>query len=168
MDLGIPETAYATGGIYEFDDGRTVPDTCSALFNYPSHKLTVSFTGCSTNAYMNKEACYRGSEGTMELSQSRLRLYAEGKNDLFTHFAPPDGAVKDLRIDPVFEERSSGNSTTAHLDDFFLAVKNGGPTRAPIEQCFKAMVAVAMALQSYQSGKSVRWDAEHERIETGS
>jgi predicted dehydrogenase len=166
MDLGIPETAYATGGIYEFDDGRTVPDHCSALFNYPSHKLSVSFVGCSTNAFMNQEACYRGSEGTMELSQSRLRIYAEDRNDLFTHFAPSAGTVDDLRTDPIVEERSSGNSTTAHLEDFFHAVKNRGQTKAPIEQCFKAMVAVAMAIQSYQSGKSVRWDAEHERIVT--
>ena len=100
----------------------------------------------------------------MELSQSRLRIYAERKNDLFGKFARPGSEVNDFRTHSIVDERSRGNATTSHLDDFFSAVKSRGATKAPIEQSFKAMVAVAMAIQSFQSGRSVRWDAVNERI----
>lgn len=164
MDLDIPETAYATGGIFQYDDGRTVPDTTSALFNYPSRKLTVSFVGSSTNQFFTQEALYGGSEGSMELNTARMRVYAERKNDLLARFAKSSDKRIDLKTRPIVEERSPGNATTAHLENFFHAVKTRGPTKAPIEQCFKAMVAIAMAIQSYQTGRAVRWDAATERI----
>ena len=56
MDLDFPETCSATGGIYRYKDDRTVPDTCNALFNYPSRNLTVSFIGSSNNEFFVQEA----------------------------------------------------------------------------------------------------------------
>ncbi|MBM3841106.1 MAG: Gfo/Idh/MocA family oxidoreductase [Verrucomicrobia bacterium] len=107
MDLGIPETCAATGGIYRYKDGRTVPDTCNALFNYPSRNLTISFIGSSNNEYFSQEAQYRGTHGTLELGTSGFRVFAEKRNALFEKFAgqaAPDRG-SNLRSTPVFEER---------------------------------------------------------------
>lgn len=164
LDLGIPETVSATGGVFQFDDGRSVPDTCNALLNFPARKLTISFVGCSTNGFLDQEAHYRGREGTLELSPSRMRVFAESQNRLLKEFVTDPAGFGDLRSQPILEQRSSGNSTTDHLEDFFAAVQQRGATRAPIEACFPAMVAVAMATESFRSGRTVRWDAESERI----
>jgi hypothetical protein len=167
MDLGIPEYCCATGGIFRYDDGRTVPDTCNALFNYPSRKLMISFTGSSNNAFFNQEAHYRGTNGTMELGVSWLRLFAEGKNELFKSYVSEErtAQVDDLRRTPVFEDPVDYRwSTIQHLDDFFVNVKSRGACKAPVEEAFKAMVGVAMAIKACKTNRTVRWDAQREEV----
>src|SRR5262245_15148618 len=106
MDLEVPASCSATGGIYRYKDDRTVPDTCNALFNYPSRDLTISFIGSSNNEYFNQEAQYRGTHGTLDLGTSGLRIYAEKRNALFERFAtqPDSNRWANLRSIPVFEE----------------------------------------------------------------
>jgi len=167
MGLEIPETCSATGGIFQYDDGRTVPDTCNALFNYPSRNLTISFVGSSNNAFFDREAQYRGTHGTMELGPNWLRLYAEQKNALFKQYVASDKAdeFEDLRAQPIHKEPTNYRwSTTEHLDDFFENVKNRGQCKAPVQECFKATVAMAMAIQSYKTKRTACWDADQERI----
>jgi len=167
MGLEIPETCSATGGIFQYDDGRTVPDTCNALFNYPSRNLTISFVGSSNNAFFDREAQYRGTHGTMELGPNWLRLYAEQKNALFKQYVASDKAdeFEDLRAQPIHKEPTNYRwSTTEHLDDFFENVKNRGQCKAPVQECFKATVAMAMAIQSYKTKRTACWDADKDRI----
>lgn len=167
MGLDIPETCSATGGIFQYDDGRTVPDTCNALFNYPSRNLTISFVGSSNNAFFDREAQYRGTHGTMELGPNWLRLYAEQKNALFKQYVAPDKAdeFEDLRAQPIHKEPTNYRwSTTEHLDDFFENVKNRGQCKAPVQECFRATVALAMAIQSYKTKRTACWDADKGRI----
>ena len=167
MGLEIPETCSATGGIFQYDDGRTVPDTCNALFNYPSRNLTISFVGSSNNAFLDREAQYRGTHGTMELGSNWLRLYAEQKNALFEQYVAADKAdeFKDLRAQPIHREPTDYRwSTNEHLDDFFENIKSRGQCKAPVRECFKATVALTMAIQSYKTKRTACWDAEQDRI----
>ena len=167
MGLEIPETCSATGGIFLYDDGRTVPDTCNALFNYPSRNLTISFVGSSNNAFFDREAQYRGTHGTMELGPNWLRLYAEQKNALFQQYVASDkaGEFEDLRTQPIHKEPTNYRwSTIEHLDDFFENVKSRGQCKAPVQECFKATVALVMAIQSYKTKRTACWDADQERI----
>ncbi|MGM0485332.1 MAG: Gfo/Idh/MocA family protein [Planctomycetota bacterium] len=167
MGLDIPDTCSATGGIFQYDDGRTVPDTCNALFNYPSRNLTISFVGSSNNAFFDREAQYRGTHGTMELGPNWLRLYAEQKNALFKQYVASDKAdeFEDLRARPIHKEPTNYRwSTTEHLDDFFENVKSRGQCKAPIQECFKVTVALAMAIQSYKRKRTACWNADQHRI----
>ena len=167
MGLDIPETCSATGGVFVYDDGRTVPDTCNALFNYPTRKLTISFVGSSNNGFHDREAQYRGTHGTMELGPNWLRLYAAKKNELFEEYVPAAKADEftDLRAQPIHKEPTNFRwSTVPHLDDFFECVKSRGKCKAPVEECFKATVALTMAIESYKTKRTVSWDGEKERI----
>jgi len=167
MGLDIPDTCSATGGIFVYDDGRTVPDTCNALFSYPSRKLTISFAGSSNNGFFDREAQYRGTLGTMELGPNWLRLYAEQKNSLFDRYVAPEKADEftDLRAQPIHREPTNYRwSTNEHLDDFFQAVKTRGQCKAPVHECFKATVGLLMAIQSYKTKRTIAWDAEKEQV----
>ncbi|MCI0534355.1 MAG: Gfo/Idh/MocA family oxidoreductase [Verrucomicrobiales bacterium] len=167
LGLDAPESCSATGGIYRYKDDRTVPDTCNALLNYPSRNLTVSFIGSSNNEYFNQEAQYRGTHGTLDLGTGGLRIYAEKRNALFEKFAaqPSSDRWSNLRSAPVFEERAkSGSSTLAHLEDFLDQVRTRGQCKAPVSEGFKAMVGVAMAIQSYRTQRTVRWDSKRDEI----
>ncbi len=169
MGLDIPETCSATGGIYVYDDGRTVPDTCNAIFNYPSRNLTISFIGSSNSGFHDREAQYRGTHGTMELGPNWLRLYAESKNRLFEEYVAADKADEftDLRAQPIHKEPTNFRwSTIPHLDDFFECAKSRGKCKAPVEECFKATVALTMAIQSYKTKRTASWDGQKEQIVT--
>lgn len=168
MDLEIPESCTAAGGIFKYDDGRTVPDTCSALFTYPSRRLSLSFIGVSNNTFNDQEGQYRGTHGTLEFRTSGFAVYAEGKNRLFDQYVPADKAGKftNLRTQPVHEVRpQSAPATRAHLDDFFVNVKSRGKTHCPIEEAYKAMIGVAMAMESYKSQRTVRWNETRQQID---
>jgi predicted dehydrogenase len=167
MGLGIPETCSATGGVYRYKDDRTVPDTCNALFNYPGRNLTISFIGSSNNEYFIQEAQYRGTHGTLELGTGGLRVFAEKRNALFEKFAgsTTPGRSINLRSTPVLDEPAkAGNSTLAHLEDFFANVRSRGRCKAPVSEAFTAMVAVAMAIRSYQTQRTVRWDPSRDEM----
>ncbi len=167
LDLDPPTTCSATGGIFRYPDDRTVPDTCNALFNYPSRNVTITFIGSSNNEYFIQEAQYRGTHGTLELGTSGLRVFAEKRNALFQKFAtqPTSERWSNLRANPVIDEPArAGDSTLLHLEDFFTSIRNRAPNKAPVNEAFKAMVAVAMALRSYQTQRTVRWDEAREEI----
>lgn len=167
LGLDVPATCSATGGIFVYDDGRTVPDTCSALFSYPQRKLTISFVGMNNNTFNDQEAQYRGTLGTMELGTSWLRVYAEARNALFEKYVPTDraGEFRDLGSQPVHNPRpGGGDSTLAHLDDFFVNVKQRGKCHCPVDEAYKAMVAVAMSIKSYETQRTVRWDEQSQQI----
>jgi len=167
LGLDLPATCSATGGVFVYDDGRTVPDTCSALFSYPQRKLNISFVGLNNNSFNNQEAQYSGTNGTLELGTGSMRVYAEERNALFEKYVPQEraGEFRDLRTKPVYEPRSAGgDSTLAHLDDFFANVKQRGTCHCPVEEAYQAMVAVAMAIKSYESQRTVRWDDQAEQI----
>ena len=74
---------------------------------------------------------------------------------------------EDLRAQPIHKEPTNYRwSTTEHLDDFFENVKSRGQCKAPVQECFKATVALTMAIQSYKTKRTARWDADQEQIVT--
>lgn len=168
MDLNVPETCSAVGGIYKFDDGRTVPDTCSALFNYPSRNVTISFVGSSNNSFRTGDSQFRGSHGTLELTMNSLAVYAEGENTpahrRFVGSKSSKSEKNRLRSQPVFERNIKYDGITNHLDDFFQACKTGSTTKSSIDKAFVAMVGVSMAIESYKQRKTVHWDVKREKI----
>jgi len=79
--------------------------------------------------------------------------------------ADPDFQFTDLQEQPIHREPTDYRSSTLrHLDDFFANVKSRGRCKAPVETCFTATVAMAMAIQSYKTKRTARWDGERERI----
>lgn len=167
MSLGVPETCSAAGGVYKFGDGRTVPDTCTALFNYPSRNTSMTFVGTSNNRFRTGDSQFRGTHGTLELTMDSIAVYAESRNTpVYRRFADSSSASQRTRLsdDPVFERKLRYDGITKHLDDFFIACKTGAETKCPVSKAFVAMVGVAMALESYQQQKTIRWDATHERF----
>jgi hypothetical protein len=75
------------------------------------------------------------------------------------------GKFVDLNATPVYNARvNRADSNLAHLDDFFLNVKSRGRCHCPVEEAYKAMVAVSMAIKAYETQKTVRWDAQREQM----
>ncbi|MDP2424511.1 MAG: Gfo/Idh/MocA family oxidoreductase [Bacteroidales bacterium] len=71
LDLGIPNSAVASGGIYFFNDGRTVPDVLNMAFEYPEKKLTLLYS--ATLASEKKRGkVIMGHDAYIELDETLL------------------------------------------------------------------------------------------------
>jgi len=66
LDLGIPETAIATGGLYYHEDGREVPDVFQAAFEYPDKALTLLYSGTLASG-IPRGTLFMGRDATLEL-----------------------------------------------------------------------------------------------------
>ncbi|MFC1693112.1 Gfo/Idh/MocA family protein [Candidatus Latescibacterota bacterium] len=68
LDLGIPKSAVASGGIYYYKDGREVPDVYQAVYEYPDRDLTLLYSATlSSNTKRGK--LLMGSDAVMDLGQ---------------------------------------------------------------------------------------------------
>jgi predicted dehydrogenase len=75
LDLGIPKSAVASGGIYFFKDGRDVPDVFQAVFEYPERDLTLVYSATLANGNRRGKV-FMGHDATMEVG-SGLTIRAE-------------------------------------------------------------------------------------------
>lgn len=141
---GMPRKVQATGGIYHFDDGRSCPDTISALLEYPE-KFHLNFTCTSGNGHYGIVERYLFTQGTIEVTDmGKMTIFREGFDE---------------------EVSSEGIQNEPHLQNFFDAIRSRGTTIAPIEAGFQGAVCAHMAMQSHLKDRALLWDATNETIQ---
>ena len=75
--LARPRSVVADGGIYQWHDGRTNPDTMTAVFDYgplndPAKGFQVIFSGQMGNSAEGNNDIYYSNGGTLEASKGRV------------------------------------------------------------------------------------------------
>ncbi len=140
---GIPERAMSIGGIYHYDDGRTVPDTVSSIFSY-SEGFHFNYTTTLVNGHYGIVERYLGSDGVLEITGM--------------------GVLKVIKRDfeNVFE--SEGLDTRGHIENFIDCVRSRQTPIASIDAGFQGAVTCHMAVQSERTGEAVHWDRKQESI----
>jgi predicted dehydrogenase len=132
-----PQTATATGGIYDLadqHDGRINPDTVSAVVQY--RKWNLNFESSVLSIRNERPSVFfEGTEGTLDLAR-------EGYV-----FTPNQGEV--VRVDPTEELE------IAHTRNFLDAIIRHAPVNAPLQAGIDASRPVQMALQSYWEKRQV-------------
>ncbi|MEZ5012084.1 MAG: Gfo/Idh/MocA family oxidoreductase, partial [Bacteroidales bacterium] len=188
MDLGIPDTAVSSGGIYFFKDGRTVPDVLHTVFEFDSRNLTMMYSATLANG-RNRGKLIMGHDATMELENS-MTIYADNES---TKYADK---IKNGVIDPAlpilsFTPGKSGvdavtsateayfagrgllytyrggkriNTTHLHLKEWLTCIRNGGTTSCNIDRGFEEAITAHMGTIAYREGRRVSWDRESETI----
>ena len=87
LEMGMPQSVMATGGIYTHNDGREVPDVFNVCMEYPTFStgssreqgiekgMTFMYSATLGNGY-NRGTLFMGHDGTMELGNT-LTLWAD-------------------------------------------------------------------------------------------
>lgn len=143
---GMPSKVLGTGGIYHFNDGRTCPDTVSALLEYPE-KFHFNFTCTSGNEHYGVTERYLFTEGTIEVNDM-------GQMKVFRKTFEEPVVTGEIKNEP-------------HLQNFYDAIRTRGETIAPIDAGFQGAVCAHLAMRSLQEGKAMRWDAAAEEVVAG-
>jgi len=146
LQLQIPKSATMSGGIYLWDDGRETPDTMDVSLEQPEH-LLVSWSSGFGNNQLGVTEDLLGSHGT--ISRGNHVRYTPQKINR------PDDAERMGR---------AGHVPHAHMENFFDSIRTSREPNCPFEVGYRVTVACIMAVESYRTGRTVRWSAETEEI----
>jgi predicted dehydrogenase len=188
LELGIPKTCVASGGIYYFKDGRDVPDVFQAVLEYPDRDLTLVYSVTLANGKW-RGRIFMGHDATMEVDNG-LRINADGSSTRFREKIDEgliDPSTPLFTYQPGFRGVDAITSATAqyfvsrgllytyrggrrvnaynlHIAEWLDVIRNGGNTSCDIEQGFQEAITCHMATKAYQLGRQVEWDPVARRI----
>ncbi len=188
LDLGMPASCTASGGIYFYKDGREIPDIFHAVFEFPEKNLTL-FYSASLASDRPRRSVYMGNDGWMEVG-NLLNVYADDQSIRYKK------KIEDKRIDPsrpiftylpgkrgfdvvtsasekyyaerglmyTMKEDRPMDVTHLHVSEWLDGIRNGSPLSCPIEKGVEATLACHMATKAYREKCVVYWDAVRRRI----
>ena len=152
LNLGFPETAAATGGIFKYTNyDREVPDNFNTSLAYPE-KYAVALNATLANDYVTEPAI-RGDEGVITLQN------AGGWESGFDSITviPAGGTAKvfpGVRNDP----------TPQHWKNFLHCARTRERPVSDARDFLKVQAALNMSMLSYLHHKETRFDAARRRI----
>jgi predicted dehydrogenase len=146
LGIQIPRAVTATGGIFLWKDGREVPDTMNVSMEH-GEELLFSWDSGFGNDRLGVEEAVLGTDGTIEKSQ-QIRYVPQKVNR---------PGVAELVGQTKTEPR-------AHMQDFLDAIRTGKEPNCPFDLGFRVSIACRMAVESYRTGRTVRWDPNKEEI----
>jgi len=141
-----PLSAVAAGGVYyDFHDGRTAPDTISALYEYPGG-FSVSFTSLAIDNGPEYKVEFLGSGGRLFINRNRYEFRAADK-----------GAEAIIR-------RFPGDITAQHVGNFLDCCRSRKLPNADVYIGHRAAQAALLANQSYLEKRRIRFDPQREEV----
>ncbi len=78
MGKDIPISAQAAGGVYNYKDGRTAPDTINVLLEYPS-EFTATFEATLVPGITGAAQEFCGTQGRLWIDRGRYEFYPLGR-----------------------------------------------------------------------------------------
>ncbi len=190
LDLGIPNSVVASGGIYFFKDGRTVPDVLNMALEYPDRDFTLLYSATLASE-KNRGKVIMGHDAYLELSDTLLvnvdprstrykekleQGIVEAFKPIFS-YVPGQGAV-DAITSPTekyfagrgllytYRDGKAVDTTHLHLREWINCIRagNGAQPSCNIDQAFQEAMAAHMGTIAYKEGRRTYWDAEKEVI----
>jgi hypothetical protein len=143
-ELLYPRRVVGMGGIWQWPDGRDLPDNFEMICEYP-RGMTVYVLGTMSNR-VGIDHLIRGYRGTM---------YFTG-----------DGWVAKDKDDKVLAQhkKSGGEDIHLHHTNLHNHLRNGEALNCPVELGMAGVVAVNMANESWRSGRMMAWDPANEKM----
>ena len=152
MGESMPTEFYTRGGIFEFKNKITTPDTLTA--NLAFRKAPVVWQHRlwgvgDPNREFNNGIFFHGEKATLFANDSKVILYPAGK----------DAKTEEISIPTEFMQEN-------HVANFLEAVRNKDKGRISCtpEDAFQSTATVQLAMISYYTESLVKWDADKKEI----
>jgi predicted dehydrogenase len=152
MDETMPTEFYTRGGIHEWKNKITTPDTLTA--NMAFRKAPVVWqhrlwgTGDPVKEF-NNGIFFHGEKGTLFTNDSKIILYPAGK----------DAKPEEMVIQNVAMQEN-------HMENFLKAVRTREKhiLRSTPEDAFQSTATVQLAMIALDSNSLVQWDSTKNEI----
>jgi len=191
LDLGIPKSAAASGGIYFYKDGRDVPDVFHVVFEYPSRNLTLVYSATLSSGKARGRV-FMGHDASMEVGRTltvkadyeSTRYREKIKNKIIDaslplfSFSPGSKGIDTVTSATERYFATKGlmythrggkqvDLTHLHVKEWIDCIRNGKKTSCGIERAFQEGITCHMATRSFLEGHKVEWDPVKRKIISG-
>jgi predicted dehydrogenase len=188
LELGIPKSAVASGGIYFFQDGRDVPDVFQAVFEYPERDLTLVYSATLANG-RGRGKVFMGHDAAMEVGDSLnvtadlestrykdkimnkiintslpLFTYRPGLKGIDTVTSATERYFMTRGLMYTIRGGRPVNTAHLHIKDWLDCIRNGGQPSCNIDRGFEEAITCHMATLSYLEGRKVEWDPVNRKV----
>jgi predicted dehydrogenase len=147
MFLGqdIPISAQAAGGVYNYKDGRTAPDTINVLLEYPKD-LTATFEATLVPGITGAGIEFCGTQGKLYIDRGRYEWTPIGRNPQKTVVQ----ASSDIEMD--------------HVENFLDCVKSRKQPNGDVLIGHRSAQASHLGNISYMQRRRIDFDPVREEI----
>lgn len=190
MDVIGPKSVVSQGGIYRWNDGRTVPDVMNSVFEFPEGFLADLYVNLG-NSRSPHGTVIMGTEGTLVMGGTRgpqpeaLILYPEREFSLAQRGAvqswpeaaqkqyfdslghTTDGRPKEPPPPPKKEQEIQIERGSSHPEYFILSLRDRSPSREDAVAGHYAAGAAHLANMAYRKGRRMHWDLKTGKISEG-
>jgi predicted dehydrogenase len=188
LELGIPKSVMASGGIYFFQDGRDVPDVFQTVYEYPDRDLTLVYSATLANG-KNRGKIFMGHDASMEVGSGLtvtadwdstrykekimnkiirtslpLFTYRPGLKGIDTVTSATERYFATRGLMYTMRGGRTVSATHLHIKDWLECIRNGGQPSCNIDRGFEEAITCHMATISYLEGRKVEWDPVEKKI----
>ena len=190
LSLGMPSSVMASGGIYFFKDGRTVPDVLTMAYEFEKRDFTLlySATQASENGrgrvIMGHDASMKIGN-TLEIKADRnstkygekikkglidpnkpIFSYIPGKDKVDAVTSATEKYFASRGLLYTYRNGKQVDTTHLHLREWLnhIRLDDGSQPSCNIDRAFEEAMAAHMGTISYKEGRKTYWDYENERI----
>lgn len=143
--VDAPLSVAAQGGVfYDFHDGRTAPDTISALYTYPG--FTVHFESLAVTGGPEYGVTFFGEKGWLFINRNRYEFHPAGKG-----------------VEPVIA-RFPGDITQQHVHNFLDCCRTRKLPNGDVYIGHRSAQACLLAVQAYEEHRTLHFDAQREEV----
>jgi predicted dehydrogenase len=161
LDKTVPTTCFASGGIYRWHDDRDVPDTLSAIYEYPDG-FHINYSCYFGNDHYGYGEQIFGNEGTIEV-MNRQDLYFTP--EIFKGKAPAKvSARKPIHLNGNADFKEADGAIN-HFRNFVQSVLGNEKPIAPPEVGQQAAISGHMATLSFRNRKRISWDDKNRKYQ---
>ena len=147
LDLGLPTAAYMSGGVFAEKDGREVPDTISAVLDYPND-LTVSWQSTFSNSRFGLGIRILGTDGTVE--------WLAGTTDMVSGKSASGWNYQPEKLNRPNGEAIKGDAKgDDHYANFVECVRSRKEPNSSVGLGYRSAIAAHMANLSYRRKQRV-------------
>src|SRR4030042_1257899 len=188
MNLGIPHSVVAEGGVYFYKRKRETPDIFNVVCNFPDKQISFLYSA-TLASNRDRGRIFMGHDGSIEVGNN-LKLTIDHESEQYARY------IKSKKIIPgevLYEYRQDIGQTDAfsspteqyyaskgltytlkndektdvsylHLKEWLDCIRFGGTPSCGIERGFEATIACHMATRAYRKKRRVLWDPVRRRI----
>ena len=174
--LPHPRSAVANGGIYQWKDGRTNPDTLTVVFDYgpandPTSGFQVQFTSRFSNSAGETKELYYSNGGMINLDTNEISSTGGLREREATAMGLKANLIAPTKLEgiKVATDANTGGDplTFNHIKNWMECVRSRKQPNAPIEAGYQHSIATIMANAAYRTGQRVTFDEKTHEVLAG-
>jgi predicted dehydrogenase len=146
MGQEIPKSAAAAGGVYNYKDGRTAPDTINVLLEYPA-EFTATFEATLAPGITGAAVEMCGTEGRLYIDRGRYEFRPLGR-----------------AAEPVIVKAEPQDMTLDHVNNFLDCVRSRKLPNGDVLIGHRSAQASHLGNIAYLEKRRIDFDPQREEI----